>query len=333
MCVLDMHNKQVVIIVSNYNGVKAEYKGKPILFYSLSSLRKTSYKDYIVILADDKSTDNSIEYVKKNFAEVDIVVNKFNGGFSKNNNNAIRYAIKKYNPEYILLLNNDIIIDQKGWLLKLIKTLAANKKAGLEGCKLVYPNGRIQHAGLSISDNVPLLPPYNKLAGVMDNKRYNRVGYISGVTGAAILISKDVIDSIGLLDENFYMGHEDIDYCLRAIKAGFKIIYNGKVKLTHLEGFTSTNSPSPNVRLRMFYYFIKNFVYFRAKYKDKYSIKTYLISQLLLFGYIFFDYSNSVTNNHNSKRIKFRKDYRYFIYFIKGYLSGVKTYKALDTHF
>lgn len=328
-----MHNKRVVIIVSNYNGVEIKYKGKPILFYSLLSLRKTIYKDYIVVLADDKSTDNSIEYVKKNFAEIDIVINKSNGGFSKNNNNAIRYAIRKYDPEYILLLNNDIIINQKNWLLKLVKILAANKKAGLEGCKLVYPNGRIQHAGLSINDNVPLLPPYNKLAGTIDDKRYNYIDYISGVTGAAMLISREVINSIGFLDENFYMGHEDIDYCLRAVKAGFKIIYNGKVKLTHFEGFTSTHSADQSTRLKMFYYFVRNFVYFRSKYKNRYNIKTYLISQLLLFGYIFFDYSNLATNNYNRKQIRFRKDYKYFIYFLKGYLSGIKLYKSLNTNF
>ncbi len=325
-----MKNKKVVIIVSNYNGATVQYKGKPILFHCLFSLKKTTYGNYSVILADDKSTDNSATYVKKIFPEVDVVVNKTNGGFSKNNNNAIMYAIKRYNPEYVLLLNNDIIINQRGWLTGLIETIAADKKAGIEGCRLVYPNGRIQHAGLSIGDNVPLLPPYNKLAGVADNKKYDKVSYASGVTGAAMLISKDVIGSIGLLDENFYMGHEDVDYCLRATKAGFKIIYNGRIKLTHLEGFTSTHSGDYSIRLKMFYYFVRNFVYFRRKYKYRYNLSTYLISQLLLFGYIFFDYSNSHKNSCLSKRIPFRKDYKYFIYFIKGYLSGIKIYKPAN---
>ena len=327
-----MRNKKVVIIVSNYNGATIMYKGKPILFHCLSSLKKTAYENYSVVLADDKSTDNSATYVKKIFPKVDVVVNKTNGGFSKNNNNAIMYAIKRYNPEYVLLLNNDIIINKREWLTGLIETIAADKKAGIEGCRLVYPNGRIQHAGLSIGDNVPLLPPYNKLAGVADNKKYDKVSYASGVTGAAMLISKDVIGSIGLLDENFYMGHEDVDYCLRATNAGFKIIYNGRVKLTHLEGFTSTHSADPSTRLKIFYYFVRNFVYFRRKYKHRYNINTYLISQVLLFGYIFFDYSNSSKNSCLGKRVRFRKDCRYFVYFIKGYLSGIRTYKSANMH-
>jgi GT2 family glycosyltransferase len=317
-----MGNKKVVIIVSNYNGATALYRGKSILFHCLSSLKKTTYENYSVILADDKSTDNSTKYVKKNFPEVDVVTNNNNGGFSKNNNNAIVYAIKRYNPKYILLLNNDIIINQRDWLTRLIDTIAADKKAGIEGCRLVYPNGRIQHAGLSIGDTVPLLPPYNKLSGVVDSEIYDKVSYTSGVTGAAMLISKDVISSIGLLDENFYMGHEDVDYCLRATNAGFKIIYNGMVKLTHLEGFTSTHSADPSTRLKMFYYFVRNFVYFRRKYSSRYRLNDFIKSQLLLLGYAFFEYKSPRLKLSNIRL--HNNEIAYVINFIKGYVDGLK---------
>ena len=122
-------SSKVAIIISNYNGLSYKYKGKSIIFLVLNSLIKnTSYKNYKVIVADDYSTDNSIAYIKSKFPSVRIVKNSENGGFSKNNNNAIKYAIKKYDPDYFLLLNNDIIITQKDWLSEMVEAAESDRK-------------------------------------------------------------------------------------------------------------------------------------------------------------------------------------------------------------
>ena len=254
----------VVIIISNYNGASYFYKGHSILWNVFSSLKKTKYRSYKVILADDASTDGSIKYVKTKFPTVSIVLNSTNGGFSKNNNNAMIYAFKKYKPDYILLLNNDIIVVDSLWLNKLVELAESDDKIGLIGCKLVYPDRRIQHAGIEIG----YYGGRNIGRGQMDFSQFEYKKEVDGVTFAAALIKKKVIEKIGLLDENFFMGFEDTDYSIRAKKANFKIFYDGDVKLIHLEGFSSTNSTFQKIKLESFFYNQVNFWYFRLKYKS-----------------------------------------------------------------
>ena len=256
-------NPLVVIIASNYNGASYLYKKHNILWHVFSSLRRTKYQNYKILMADDKSTDRSVEYVKKKFPYIDIVVNNSNGGFSKNNNKAIKYAIQKYKPDYIMLLNNDIIITDDLWLNKLVNIAKPNPRIGIVGCKLSYPSGKIQHAGMEIG----YYGARNIGRGKDDFSEFNYVKEVEGVTFAAVLINKEVIKKIGLFDENFFMGFEDVDYYLRTTKAKFKIYYSGNVKLIHLEGFTSTNSKFQKIKYNSFYYNQVNYWYFMLKYR------------------------------------------------------------------
>lgn len=271
----------VVIIVSNYNGASYFYKRHSILWHVFSSLKKTNYQNYKIVMADDKSTDKSVEYVKKNFPYVDIVVNDSDGGFSKNNNKAIKYAMQKYKPDYIVLLNNDIIITDDLWLNKLVEVAESNPRTGIVGCKLVYPTGRIQHAGIEIS----YYGARNIGRGQKDYSQFDYIKEVEGVTFAAVLINKKTIEKVGLLDENFFMGFEDVDYNIRARASGFKVYYTGNVKLIHLEGFTSTNSKFYKIRLESFYHTQVNFWYLVLKYK---SLKQFKGLNRLKAIFIFF---------------------------------------------
>jgi GT2 family glycosyltransferase len=118
-------NSEVCIIILNWNG-------KELLKDCLSSLFKlTGYPNYKVIVVDNGSTDGSFECVKKNFTQVDVLPLDKNYGFAKGNNKGIKYALKKYKPRYILLLNNDTKIIQRDWLTKLVETVESDKKMGL----------------------------------------------------------------------------------------------------------------------------------------------------------------------------------------------------------
>ena len=226
---------KVAIIVTNYNGASISYRSKPILWHTFASIKNTNYDNLVAIFTDDSSSDNSVAYVKSHFPFAKVTVNKPNGGYTKNVNNGIRYAIKNYNPEYILTLNNDVIIKDRDWLRKMVSAAESNDYYGIIGPKLLYPDGRLQQAGMFMSG--PLIR--NTGWNTHNASKYNKTEETVSVGGVAQLIKRKVIEKIGLLDENFYQGDDDVDYCLSAAKAGFKIIYVGAAKVIHLEGFTS----------------------------------------------------------------------------------------------
>ncbi len=281
-----MNEPLVACIITNYNGYITKYKDRPILYHTISSLKNTKYLNYKTIVVDDNSKDNSIEYIKKNWDFVDIVSNKKNLGFSRSNNEGIKYANKKYKPKYFLLLNNDLIFEDQMWLENLIKVAEKDNRLGIESCKFINADNLIQHTG-----SFEVLTNKNRGRGEKNNKnKYNKIEEVRWVAAAVMLIKKEVINKIGLLEENFkFMEYEDVDFCIRAKNKGYSVIYNGEVAIKHLEGFSSTNSPSKEAKLNRIKYGSENFVYFikkNWKYLSLYE-KIYGIFIFYIIGSIF----------------------------------------------
>jgi GT2 family glycosyltransferase len=212
----------VSIIVLSWNS-------KVLLQTCLTSIQqKTEYANYKVIVVDNGSADDSVSWVKKKFPLVDIVALDRNYGFSIGNNEGIAYAIEKFNPKYVLLLNNDIEIIQRDWLTKLVAAAESENAVGIVGSTLIYADGRIQYIGTKLyakglswlkPENCPNLP---------------EIYPVDCVLGACFLMKRSVIDKIGGLDVGFSpFGHEESDFCIRARKAGYKIYMVSTVKAVH----------------------------------------------------------------------------------------------------
>ena len=270
LCIIMTTAKQpsVAIVVTNYNGLSIKYKSKSILWHTLNSLEKTEYKNMNVIFADDSSTDESIKYVEKNFPKAKIVINKPNGGYTKNANRGIRYAIKELNPDFVMTMNNDVIIKDTKWLEKLVSSAESNPNCGVAGPKLLYPNGRLQQAG--ITEIGPMIR--NRGWDNPDSSMYTKTEEVSAVGGVALLIKTPVFKKIGFLDENFFMGSDDVEFCVRASKSGFKILYVGSAEVIHLEGFTSKKISSTKGKDYWFPIFITNNIYFAFKHLSRTQI-------------------------------------------------------------
>jgi len=278
-----MNYPKVCIIILNWNG-------KELLKDCLSSIFKlTDYPNYKVIVVDNGSTDGSVEFVKKNFPKADVLALDKNYGFSKGNNIGIKYALKKYKPKYILLLNNDTKIIQKDWLTKLVGTAESDEKIGIVGPKLIYPDGRIQHVWTIVNPYRLQFFITNYKRGEKDSKRFSILKEVDALCGACVLIKKEVIEKIGLIDENFNpFWLEDTDFFIRARDNGFKLIYNGKVKVVHFEG-VSTKKYAGRKDLtenkNVFFIQRRNMLYFLLKH---YGIKALLFQlPLILFDSVF----------------------------------------------
>jgi GT2 family glycosyltransferase len=201
----------------------------------------------------------------REFPSVHVIRNAENEGFSVANNQGIRYALAK-GSKYVLLLNNDVEITDSAWLQKLIAVMESDSKTGVVGCKLIYPDGRIQHAG----GVVALRVPYNRGEEQIDHGQYDRMEFIDFVTGAVLLIRSEVVRHIGLLDEGFSPLYcEDTDWCLRAKLYGYKVVYTPDPTLIHHCGSSSSRLGKE----RRAFLFKKSFVRF---YLLNYQVKDIL---------------------------------------------------------
>jgi GT2 family glycosyltransferase len=178
---------------------------------------------------DNGSTDGSIEMLQKDFPQIEVIKNQTNMGFSVANNQGIKIAITN-GAKQVLLLNNDIEITDKHWLETLNMVLTSDDKIGVVGCKLLYADGRIQHAGGVIA----LKGAYHRGERDLDRGQFDNVESVDYVTGAVLLIKTKVIREIGFLDEGFSPIYcEDSDWCVRAKLQGYKVVYSPKPCLIH----------------------------------------------------------------------------------------------------
>ncbi|MCG9879575.1 MAG: glycosyltransferase family 2 protein [Bacteroidia bacterium] len=238
----------VSIITVNYNG---------LVFTRdfLNSLRAISYPNIEVFVVDNASTE-SITPLKTEFPEVIFIESKENLGFAGGNNLAIQQA----KGSYYFLLNNDTEVEP-GFLEPLVGLMESNKKIGLCSSKLVYyaEPSLLQFAGSKG------INPYSGRGFAIghkekDSEAFSRSYKTELAHGAAMLISRAVVEKIGLMAELFFLYYEETDFCERVKRAGFEIWYCGASKVYHKESM-SVGKDSP----MKIYYLTRNRVIFTRR--------------------------------------------------------------------
>lgn len=217
-------NKKVYVIVLNWNG-------KEDTLDCLRSLRTTDYDNYQVVLVDNGSTDNSVEAVRKNFPEAQLVLTGKNLGFAGGNNVGIEYAVKA-GADYVFLINNDTTVDP-AYLKELVLVAESDAKIGAVGSKIYYHSEpeRIWFAGGKIN----WLRNKGEHIGLdeIDKEQYDETKEVGYLTGCALLVKREVVEKIGVLEDDYFLYYEDADYSLRIQNAGYKTVYAPKSKIYH----------------------------------------------------------------------------------------------------
>lgn len=222
-----MEKPKVDIVIVNWNGWEDTIE-------CLESIYKIDYPDYEVIIVDNHSQDDSVKRIKESSEgkAFTIIENEENYGFAEGNNIGIRYALKYLNPKYILLLNNDTVVDED--FLKELVDAGENKAyIGILSPKIYHydrPN-IIWSAGCKISWKFARGIQIG--TGELDKGQYNDQKEVEYVSGSAFLIKTDVIDEIGLMDKNYFLYFEESDWTLRANQAGYKSLYVPSAKIWH----------------------------------------------------------------------------------------------------
>ena len=205
----------ISVIVLNYNG-------KDMTVKFLESLKATKFSDYETILVDNGSTDGTVEYVAENFPYVKIVKNKENLGVTGGMNVGIRVSKGKY----ICLMGNDTK-PYPDWLGELVKVAESDEKIGIVVPMLMDDDKTIQMIGYV--KNGRLLLRFRRLgAGKVDNGQLPDVIELSHGYG---LVKRDVLEKVGLLDEKFFGYWDELDFCYRARRFGYKTVAATKSKI------------------------------------------------------------------------------------------------------
>jgi GT2 family glycosyltransferase len=218
---------RVAIIILNWNGTNDTSE-------CLDSLKKITYSNFDVILVDNGSADGSQKYFKEKYPWITIIENDKNLGFTGGNNIGIKASLQR-NADYVLLLNNDTIVDS-AFLDELVNAGESRKDVGILNPKIYYYDlpDMLWYAGGEIS----LFRGLSKHYGFqeIDKGQYDQSREVNFITGCAFFIKREVIEKIGLLDDYFFCYAEDADWSLRALKAGYQGLYVPTSRIWHKIG-------------------------------------------------------------------------------------------------
>lgn len=210
---------------------------------SLLAVTANSHYEIIVVENNSRQPETFAYYDEiKQDPRVRIVVHNHSFNFSEFNNLGASLA----QGEFLLFLNNDTEVIEPGWLDEMTRW-AAQPEIGVVGAKLLYPNGLIQHAGVIVGLEghahhifAGYKEGYNSIFG-SDHWYRN----YSAVTAACLMMRKEVFDQIGGFDGRYRIAFGDIELCLRAGKAGYRVLYTPFARLVHNEGGTRANYIPP----------------------------------------------------------------------------------------
>jgi GT2 family glycosyltransferase len=258
----------ISIIIVNYNAGK-------LLQRCLSSVyTETKNAPFGVWVVDNHSTDTSILRVRQHFPQVNLIENKENVGFARANNQ----AILKCTGSYILLLNPDTLILENA-IEKMVEFMDRNPTVGICGCKVLNKDETLQLAcrrsiptpgvaffrltGLSkLFPKSKIMAKYNLT--YLDPEEPQEV---DAVSGAFLMIRREVVDNIGMLDERFFMYGEEMDWCLRTKKAGWTVMYYPDAEIIHHKGECSKS----NSRKATFEFYRSMYLFHKKHFADNYN--------------------------------------------------------------
>ncbi|NPV66092.1 MAG: glycosyltransferase family 2 protein [Anaerolineae bacterium] len=235
----------VSVIVINWNGARH-------LPTCLDALRAQTYPRLEIIVADNASTDGSQALIREHYPEVRLVALPENRGFTGGNNAGIAAST----GEIVILLNNDTEVAPT-WVAALVDAFARHPQAGTAASKMLLFDRRDTFHTAGDYYRVDGLPG-NRGVWQKDTGQYDREEYVFGACGGALAIRRQVLETIGLLDDDFFFSAEDVDFAWRAQLAGYRCIYVPRAVVYHQLAATGGDVTAS-------YYNGRNFLYILAK--------------------------------------------------------------------
>ncbi len=283
---------KIAIVSVNFNGEKDTME----LLESLREVRNTQYEIKVVIV-DNGSSDNFVKTASRKYPEIDILQNGINKGFSGGYNRGIEHGLI-WGADYVLIINNDALTPDRKLLTSLLETFRKDDKIGIASPKIYFAPGYEFHkdrykkedqgkvvwfAGGKFDWNnvMSIHRGIDEVDPPAGGGQYSGEMEMDFATGCCFLVKREVLEKVGMFDENYFAYFEDGDFSKRVIDAGFKILYNGDTSIYHkVSQSTGVGSSLTD------YYLTRNRLMFGFKYasgRTKFALWRQAIGQLM-FG-------------------------------------------------
>lgn len=244
--------------------------------------------EYEILVVDNDSADGSLEKLIQDFKNeslVKFIKNNHNDGFAVANN----LAFKEAKGEYTLLLNSDVIVNDRT-INESLDYIKGNKNIGILGCKVVLPDGTLDKACRRSFPTFKV--SFYRMSGLSklfpNSKRFNQYNLsyldengvypVDCVVGAFMLIDSAVMRKCNGLDESYFMYGEDIDLCYKVKELGYEVYYFGKYDIIHYKGASGKNK-------RLLYEFYKSMeIFYNKHYKKEDSFVINIITYISIWG-------------------------------------------------
>ena len=249
----------VYVILLNWNGYQDTIE-------CVESCRKLSYPNFRILIIDNGSTDNSEAILRERFPDIELIQTGANLGFAGGNNIGARYA-NEHGADYVWLLNNDTVVDTEA-LSALVHVAEGDKTVGMVGSKIVYYDKPRQfwYAGAVLEPDRPYLLHHRGL-NEEDRGQFNDTCETGYITGCSLLARRDMMDIVGLLDDDLFLYFEDADWSARARAKGWKLLYCPASLVHHKVSLSVGGASSP----ALLYYTARNRLYFiKRNFPDKF---------------------------------------------------------------
>jgi len=219
-----------------------------------------------IIVVDNGSTDGSVEEIKKeklkmknDKVKLKIILNKTNLGFGAANNQGMKIA----QGEYFLLLNSDTVVKNRA-PLKMAEFMDKHPEVGALGCKLLNSDGSLQpSAGPFPSLGVSLVMLFAEhWLGDLVRASFTQTKEVDWVMGAAMMVRPEAVKKAGLMDEGIFMYMDEVEWCYRLKKAGYKVMFYPEAEIIHLGGGSSKTGrkdPILNIYRGLLYFYRKHY--------------------------------------------------------------------------
>jgi len=270
------HGRPVTIVIPSYRDAK-------LVSQLVAKIRQTTDRDRVrIVVADDASGPEHLAALGQ-IGGIEVVSGEQNAGFATNVNRGLRVADPRHD---VILLNSDVV-PMRDWLASLQFATTQRPEIGIVGAKLLYPDNRIQYAGTIRNPDAPEWFDHRYRFKPADWGPADIAGPTLAATGACMYIVRGVLDHVGLFDEEYGMGYEDVDYCLRTWKAGYEVVYAPSARLHHHESITRGTSVRERERKsqRVFWRSWRAFFDERAVLTDDGRLRVvYVVQDTKVFG-------------------------------------------------